>query len=222
MHLECSGTGSPTVVLVAGTGNAGDIWRYAGTAGDPANPQVESDGAVFQTTARSTRACAYDRPGTERMDGSPGRSSSVAQPTTTAGDAADIHTLLTAAGVPGPHVLVAHSLGALMATTYARTHPDDVAGLVLIDPASQYMAEAMGPDAWGQYVEAALSRAGSGGESATVLRAWATSSAPWPWPWSDGSRASLARRIAGIWWGAPRASPGGASWRSRMWGARAT
>ena len=165
MYLECSGAGSPTVVLVAGTGNAGDVWRYSGSDADPANPQSENDGAVFQTTARSTRVCAYDRPDTQMMDGSAGRSSPVTQPTTTAGDAADISALLTAAGVPGPYVLVAHSLGALMATTYARTYPDGVAGLVLIDPASQYMAETMGPDAWGQYVQAALSRADSGGES---------------------------------------------------------
>ena len=164
MHLECSGTGSPTVILIAGTGNAGDVWHYSGSPEDPAGPSA-SDAAVFPTTARSTRVCAYDRPDTELMDGSPGRSSSVAQPTSTAGDAADIHALLTAADVPGPYVLVAHSLGALMATTYARTYPDEVAGLVLIDPASQYMAEAMGPDAWDQYVQAALSRATSGSEA---------------------------------------------------------
>jgi pimeloyl-ACP methyl ester carboxylesterase len=165
MHLECSGIGSPTVLLISGTGNAGDVWREAGSATDPTHPISENDGAVFQTTARSTRVCAYDRPGTQRADGSPGGSSAVAQPTSTRDDAADIHALLAAASVPGPYVLVAHSLGGLIATTYARTFPDDVLGLVLVDPASQFMETTMGPAAWGQYVQAALSRAGTGAET---------------------------------------------------------
>lgn len=165
MHLECSGTGSPTVVLVAGTGNAGDVWRYLGSDGGPEDPLVLSDASVFATTARSTRVCAYDRPGTQQNDGSPGRSSPVPQPTSTEDAVADLHLLLAAADVPGPYVLVAHSLGGLIATTYARTYPDDVVGLVLVDPASQYMASAMGSDAWDQYVQAALSRASTGGEA---------------------------------------------------------
>jgi pimeloyl-ACP methyl ester carboxylesterase len=165
MHLECSGIGSPTVVLISGTGNAGDVWREAGSATDPSDPISENDGAVFQTTARSARVCSYDRPGTERADGSPTDSSPVAQPTSTGDDAADLHALLAAAGVPGPYVLVAHSLGGLIATTYARTFPDDVIGLVLVDPASQFMETTMGPGAWGQYVQAALSRASTGAET---------------------------------------------------------
>lgn len=165
MYLECSGTGSPTVVLISGTGNAGDVWRESGSATDPANPIAENDGAVFQTTARSTRVCAYDRPGTRRSDGSQGRSSAVAQPTSTQDDAADLQALLTAAGVPGPYVLVAHSLGGLIATTYARAYPDGVVGLVLVDPASPFMEATLGPEAWAQYVRAALSTAATGAET---------------------------------------------------------
>jgi len=93
-------------MLIAGTGNAGDSWREARSTNDPTQPISENDGAVFQRTARSTRVCTYDRPGTQRSDGSPGRSSAVAQPTATQGDASDLHALLGAAGVLGPYVLV--------------------------------------------------------------------------------------------------------------------
>jgi pimeloyl-ACP methyl ester carboxylesterase len=53
-----------------------------------------------------------------------------------AGMAADLHALLAAAGEPGPYVVVAHSLGGLLARTYARTYPGDVAGLILLDATS--------------------------------------------------------------------------------------
>ena len=53
-------------------------------------------------------------------------------PRTVADSVVDLNTLLMAAEVPGPYVLVAHSWGGMIAQLYARSHPDDVVGLVLV------------------------------------------------------------------------------------------
>src|SRR4029079_8779029 len=53
LYLECHGTGSPTVVLLSGFGNAADIWQVAGSHPPP----------VAEGVAVCTRVCAYDRPG---------------------------------------------------------------------------------------------------------------------------------------------------------------
>jgi pimeloyl-ACP methyl ester carboxylesterase len=54
---------------------------------------------------------------------------------------ADLHSLLTAARVPGPYLLVGDEFGGLVSTMYAGTYPDDVAGLVLIGPLHPWQAE---------------------------------------------------------------------------------
>lgn len=153
MYLECSGTGSPTVVLISGAGVAADNWSYAGDPNDAADPPKRSASAVLPATAAMSRVCAYDRPGTERMDGAPSRSTPVPQPTTAQGDAGDLHALLTAAEVDGPLVVVGHSWGGLIAVAFARTFPDEVAGLVLVDPGSQYLQSALPPDVWTRWID---------------------------------------------------------------------
>ena len=144
MYLECSGTGSPTVVLISGKGNGAADWSEVL---DPADPEHhadydamawgkgnlhKSDSAVFPMVSRFTRVCAYDRPGT-RLDG-PDQSTPVAQPHPVDQAADDLHRLLAAAGEPGPYVLVPHSYGGLIATLFARTWPEDVDGLVWSTP----------------------------------------------------------------------------------------
>ena len=56
MYVECSGTGSPTVVLASGLRGAADVWSMS-SAGEGAP-------TVFPEVANFTRVCAYDRPGT--------------------------------------------------------------------------------------------------------------------------------------------------------------
>ncbi len=69
---------------------------------------------------------AYDRPGN-------GWSTQHAPPRTAAEHAATLRELLSNAGLPGPYVLVGHSVGGLLARTFALHHADDVAGIVLVD-----------------------------------------------------------------------------------------
>ena len=46
----------------------------------------------------------------------------------------DLHRLLAAAKVPGPYVLLGASYGGLIADMYAAAYPDDIRGMVLLDP----------------------------------------------------------------------------------------
>lgn len=156
IHLECRGTGSPTVMLLSGAGVAADNWSYTGDPNDPAGSMARGESAVFPSVARFTRVCAYDRPGTEQLGGAPSRSTPVPQPTTTQDAATDLNSLLAAARVPGPYVLVGHSWGGLIAQTFARTYPQDVAGLVLVDPSTQYLPTVLPPDVWDRWVQSLL------------------------------------------------------------------
>ena len=109
LHLHCTGTGSPTVVLEPGQGG------------------VSSDLAwIAPAVARDTTVCVYDRAGR-------GWSDATNNPQDGAQIAADLHTLLHRAQVPGPYVLAGHSFGGLYVQAFAAQFPDEVAGLVLLD-----------------------------------------------------------------------------------------
>jgi len=154
LYLECRGSGSPTVILEAGAGNNGQIWDTIALGPN------SDETAVLPGVAAFTRVCAYDRPGTRVGPGPEyaSRSDPVPQPRTAADVVADLHALLAAADVPGPYVLVGHSYGGLVARLFASTHPDEVAGLVLVDAAHEdYYAAArslMTPDQWAAWLAA--------------------------------------------------------------------
>jgi pimeloyl-ACP methyl ester carboxylesterase len=113
LHLACQGDGSPTVVMEAAIGETGLLWSL-----------------VQPAVAKLTRACVYDRAGYGWSDPSP-------RPRTAAVMVEELHTLLGAAGVPGPYVLVGHSFGGLLVRRYAARYPQEVAGLVLVDSAHE-------------------------------------------------------------------------------------
>ncbi len=141
MYLECSGSGSPTIVLVSGLGGRADDWQIT------ERPQ-DANLAVYKQSARETRVCAYDRPGTATTTDSglaASRSTPVPQPTTGTAAANDLDAMLAASGEPGPYVLVGHSYGGVIIRLYAAAHPDNVAGLVLIDALSEDLATRLTP-----------------------------------------------------------------------------
>jgi pimeloyl-ACP methyl ester carboxylesterase len=110
---------------------------------------------VFPEVSKFTRVCAYDRPGTTRLDGALTPSTPVLQPTTAQDGAADLHALLRAAKQPGPYVLVAHSWGGLIGRLYASTYPEEVVGLVLLDPGSEFLQNTLTPAQWEKFIRAA-------------------------------------------------------------------
>lgn len=115
LHIQCVGTGSPTVVLDAGLGGSSLDWSLV-------QPEL----------SRSARVCAYDRAGMGWSDPSP-------QPRTPRQIADELHTLLSNAGIAGPYVLVGHSLAGKNVRLFALQHPDQVAGMVLVDARSEYV-----------------------------------------------------------------------------------
>ena len=130
LHLKCTGSGSPTVVLEPGGGL-----------------MSSSLGWVAPAVAAHTQVCVYDRAGR-----------GWSEPADTAQDAAliatDLHTLLDRAGIPGPYVLAGHSFGGLYVLTFAARYPDNVAGMVLVDstaPASAAEPEVNSPGEEGSY-----------------------------------------------------------------------
>jgi pimeloyl-ACP methyl ester carboxylesterase len=110
LHLNCTGKSGPAVVLISGGGDFSFDWELV-------QPDV----------SRITRVCSYDRAGLAWSDPGP-------TPRTMRQDAYELHTLLKAARVQPPYVLVGHSVGGLIARVYAEQFPKEVAGMVLVDP----------------------------------------------------------------------------------------
>lgn len=134
--------------FISGTRGAADEWLTLPADAPSGTP------STFEAVAAHTRACAYDRPGTVLDDGSPTRSTAVAQPTTARQGADDLRAVLRAAREPGPSVVVGLSLGGLIAQQFARSFPDDVAGLVLLDSANEYLKTTFTPEQWDAWMSA--------------------------------------------------------------------
>ncbi|MER6255757.1 alpha/beta hydrolase [Streptomyces sp. NPDC001584] len=151
--LDCRGSGSPTVVLVSGAGGASDEWTHIADAARPEAGPKPDPSAVLPQAARFTRVCAYDRPGTTRLDGTPNRSTPVTRPTTAAAGVRDLRAVLAAAGEHPPYVLVGASWGAMIASLFARTEPARTAGMVTVDGASPFLKDTLTPAQWSAWMD---------------------------------------------------------------------
>ncbi len=109
MRIECSGSGSPAIVLDAGLGDDGLIW-----------------GGVQPALAKTTRVCSYDRAGFGWSDALP-------PPRDADHIATELHGLLAEAHVTGPVVLMGHSIAGIYIRDYASRYPENVAGLIFVD-----------------------------------------------------------------------------------------
>ncbi len=109
LHLYCSGTGSPTVILDFGLDGSYLDWFFV-------QPDI----------AKLTRVCSYDRAGYGWSDPSP-------RPRLPGIMSEELHTLLERAGEKPPYILVGHSFGAFDVRMYAHKFPFEVAGIVLVD-----------------------------------------------------------------------------------------
>ena len=112
LHLNCRGSGLPTVLLESGIADDSLTWT-----------------GVQPAIAKTTRVCSYDRAGYGWSDPSP-------KPRDVKTIAQELHTLLSNAGVSGPLVLVGHSLGGMIVREYAGLYRSDVVGMVLVDSTS--------------------------------------------------------------------------------------
>jgi pimeloyl-ACP methyl ester carboxylesterase len=147
LYLDCQGAGLPTVFIIPGKGSYAEAWNVVVPPDDPVRSSPydlieqaklrHSPDAVQPTVAHTTRVCAYDRPNT-RPDGRD-LSTPVPQPHSVQQDVDDVVALIVAAQLAGPFVVVAHSYGGLVADLLARTHPELVSGLVMVDPTSEFL-----------------------------------------------------------------------------------
>jgi pimeloyl-ACP methyl ester carboxylesterase len=112
MHIYCAGgsDGGPTVILESGLNDSWLSWYK-----------------VQPAIARFARVCSYDRAGVGWSDAQPGRPDSLTI-------ALRLHTLLHNAGIKPPYILVGHSIAGIHVRVYQKMYPNDVAGIVLVDP----------------------------------------------------------------------------------------
>jgi pimeloyl-ACP methyl ester carboxylesterase len=109
LHIKCTGSGSPTVVIEAGLGDWSTSWGF-----------VQSE------VAKTARVCTYDRAGMGWSEAGP-------LPRDAAHFAKELHTLLQNADIPRPYVMVGHSLGGLGVRVFVHEYPSEVAGVVLVE-----------------------------------------------------------------------------------------
>ena len=120
LHVNCSGQGSPVVVVENGLGDFSFDWIL-----------------VQDRVARFSRICTYDRAGYAWSDPGP-------KPRTFDQINLELRDALKKLGEKGPFVLVGHSFGGPVVRNFARIYPEEVAGIVLVDAAHEGLRVGIG------------------------------------------------------------------------------
>lgn len=110
MHVRQMGKGGPAIVLEAGIAASSLNWSVL-------QPRLAAFAATY----------SYDRPGF-------GWSAQSGRECTLQAMSDDLHAVVTALNLPAPYVLVGHSFGALILRVYAQRFPEELAGMILVDP----------------------------------------------------------------------------------------
>lgn len=128
LYTAQSGLGSPTVVFESGVGEDTSTWQN-----------------VQPAIARFARTFVYDRAGL-------GKSEASGKPRQIEELVLELHQVLHVAQVPAPYILVGHSLGGAIVQLYAHNYPNEIAGLVLVDPEDGRLIDElharMAPEEW--------------------------------------------------------------------------
>jgi pimeloyl-ACP methyl ester carboxylesterase len=113
LQFLVGGQGSPAVIFEGGFGTGIASWSM-----------VQKDVAAF------TQTVSYDRAGLGQSDPGP-------KPRSAKQIATELHVALEKAGIKPPYVMVGHSFGGIYVRVFADMYPNEVAGMVLIDPSQE-------------------------------------------------------------------------------------
>ncbi|WP_066831935.1 alpha/beta fold hydrolase [Rufibacter ruber] len=117
LEMVQAGTGAYTVIFESGFGTDYKVW-----------------GPVASEVMQSNQVMLYSRAGTGKSEPNP-------KPQTLEAALQDLRTLIEQAKLQPPFILVGHSYGAFIIRAYAAQHPDEVKGLVFVDPAQEKMMQ---------------------------------------------------------------------------------
>lgn len=109
LHINCMGSGSPTIIIDTGLGDDSSDWQV-----------------ILEKSSQISKTCVYDRAGYGWSDFGP-------RPRTSRRIAYELNLLLKKAQIPPPYILVGHSFGGYNMRIFNSFYPNSVSGVILVD-----------------------------------------------------------------------------------------